>query len=141
MTRQGLPTGQMQEETKELLDEYNEEYCWEYNDMVDFIKEYGETMFLTHYETYHRLVDDYGQELVDEFAEHFDVDSIEHFEESYQGQYESGADFAEQLCQDCGYITRELPSWIEIDWQATWDKALSYDYVELSDGHIFNANY
>ena len=76
MTRQGLPTGQMQEETKELLDEYNEEYCWEYNDMVDFIKEYGETMFLTHYETYHRLVDDYGQELVDEFAEHFDVDSI-----------------------------------------------------------------
>ena len=30
MTRQGLPTGQMQEETKELLDEYNEEYCWEY---------------------------------------------------------------------------------------------------------------
>ena len=141
MTRQGLPTGQMEEETKELLDEYNEEYCWEYNDMVDFIKEYGETMFLTHYETYHRLVDDYGQELVDEFAEHFDVDSIEHFEESYQGQYESGADFAEQLCQDCGYITRELPSWIEIDWQATWDRALSYDYVELSDGHIFNANY
>ena len=42
MTRQGLPTGQMQEETKELLDEYNEEYCWEYNDMVDFIKEYSE---------------------------------------------------------------------------------------------------
>ena len=40
MTRQGLPTGQMQEETKELLDEYNETYCWEYNDMVDFIKEY-----------------------------------------------------------------------------------------------------
>ena len=141
MTRQGLPTGQMQEETRELLDEYNETYCWEYNDMVDFIKEYGETMFLTHYETYHRLVDDYGQELVDEFAEHFDVDSIEHFEESYQGQYESGADFAEQLCQDCGYITRELPSWIEIDWQKTWDNALSYDYVELSDGHIFNANY
>jgi hypothetical protein len=30
MTRQGLPTGQMQEETRELLDEYNETYCWEY---------------------------------------------------------------------------------------------------------------
>ena len=141
MTRQGLPTGQMQEETKELLDEYNEEYCWEYNDMVDFIKEYGETMFLTHYETYHRLVDDYGQELVDEFAEHFDIDSIEHFEESYQGKYENGAEFAEQLCQDCGYITRELPSWIEIDWQKTWDNALSYDYTEIGNGYIFNSNY
>ena len=28
MTRQGLPTGQMEQETQELLDEYNEEYCW-----------------------------------------------------------------------------------------------------------------
>jgi len=141
MTRQGLPTGQMQEETRELLDEYNETYCWEYNDMVDFIKNYGETEFLTYYETYHRLVDDYGQNLVDEFAENFDVDSVDHFEDIYQGQYNSGADFAEQLCKDCGYITGDLPSWIEIDWQKTWDRALSYDYVELSDGHIFNANY
>ena len=27
MTRQGLPTGQMEQETQELLDEYNELYC------------------------------------------------------------------------------------------------------------------
>ena len=143
MTRQGLPTGQMQEETRELLDEYNEEYCWEYNDMVDFIKEYGETMFLTHYETYHRLVEDYGQGLVDEFAEHFDIDSVEHFEESYQGQFDSGAEFAEQIATDCGYIKSyqgDLPSWIEIDWKASWDN-LSYDYTELIGGHIFNNNY
>ena len=141
MTRQGLPTGQMQEETRELLDEYNETYCWEYNDMVDFIKNYGETEFLTYYETYHRLVDDYGQNLVDEFAQEFDVDSVDHFEDMYQGQYNSGADFAEQIATDCGYITRDLPSWIEIDWQKTWDNALSYDYTELIGGHIFNNNY
>ena len=141
MTRQGLPTGQMQEETKELLDEYNETYCWEYNDMVDFIKNYGETEFLTYYETYHRLVDDYGQNLVDEFAQEFDVDSVEHFEDMYQGQYNSGADFAEQIATDCGYITRDLPSWIEIDWQKTWNNTLSYDYTELIGGHIFNNNY
>ena len=142
MTRQGLPTGQMQEETRELLDEYNEEYCWEYNDMVDFIKEYGETMFLTHYETYHRLVEDYGQSLVDEFAEHFDIDSVEHFEESYQGQFDSGAEFAEQIATDCGYIKSyqgDLPSWIEIDWKASWDN-LSYDYTELN-GYIFSNNF
>ena len=140
MTRQGLPTGQMQEETRELLDEYNEEYCWEYNDMVDFIKEYGETMFLTHYETYHKLVDDYGQEVVDEFAEHFDVDSIEHFEESYQGEYNSGAEFAEQLARDCCDIRDEhISSWIEIDWKASWDN-LSYDYTEIN-GYIFSNNF
>ena len=135
------PTGQMQEETQETLDEYNELYNWEYNDMCDFIENYGETEFLTYYETYHRLVDDYGQNLVDEFAQEFDVDSVEHFEEMYQGQYNSGADFAEQIATDCGYITSDLPSWIEIDWQKTWDNALSYDYTELIGGHIFSNNF
>ena len=139
MTR--LPTGQMQEETQQTLDEYNELYNWEYNDMCDFIENYGETEFLTYYETYHRLVDDYGQNLVDEFAQEFDVDSVDHFEDIYQGQYNSGADFAEQIATDCGYITKDLPSWIEIDWQKTWDNALSYDYTELIGGHIFNNNY
>ena len=53
-----LSTGQMQEETQALLDEYNELYNWEYNDMCDFIENYGEDDFITHYETYHRLVED-----------------------------------------------------------------------------------
>ena len=136
-----LSTGQMREETQQLLDEYNELYNWEYNEMCDFIENYGQTEFLTYYETYHRLVDDYGQNLVDEFAQEFDVDSVDHFEDMYQGQYNSGADFAEQIATDCGYITRDLPSWIEIDWQKTWDNALSYDYTELIGGHIFNNNY
>ena len=131
----------MQELTQEKLDDYNTLYCWEYNDMCDFIENHSEEEFVDHYETYNRLCEDYSKDLVDEFIEGYDVSTIENFEDMYQGEYESGADFAEQLCQDCGYITRELPSWIEIDWQATWDRALSYDYVELSDGHIFNANY
>ena len=139
MTR--LPTGQMQEETQQTLDEYNELYNWEYNDMCDFIENHSEEEFIHHYETYNRLVDDYGQNLVDEFIEDYDVSTIENFEDMYQGQYNSGADFAEQIATDCGYITRDLPSWIEIDWQKTWDNALSYDYTELIGGHIFNNNY
>jgi hypothetical protein len=134
----GIPTGQMQEETQELLDEYNELYNWSYNDMCDFIESYGEDDFINNYETYQRLVDDYGQEVVDEFMEDYD---IENFEDMYQGQYESGAEFAEQIATDCGYVTRELPHWIEIDWQKTWDNALSYDYTLIGEGHIFNANY
>ena len=137
-----LSTGQMQEETQALLDEYNELYNWEYNDMCDFIENYGETEFLTYYETYHRLVDDYGQNLVDEFAENFDVDSVDHFEDIYQGQYDSGADFAKEIATDCGYIKSyqgDLPSWIEIDWEKTWDN-LSYDYTEIG-GHIFSNNF
>ena len=137
----GLPTGQMQEETQELLDEYNELYDWEYNEMCEFIENYGETEFQTYYETYHKLCEDYDQRLVDEFAEHYDIDTVEHFEEMYQGQYDSGAEFAEMIASDCGYVSRDMPSWIEIDWQKTWDNALSYDYTELIGGHIFSDSY
>ena len=137
------PTGQMQELTQEKLDDYNTLYCWEYNDMCNFIENHSEEEFIDHYETYNRLVDDYGQNLVDEFIEDFDVSTIENFEDMYQGQYNSGADFAEQIATDCGYIKSyqgDLPSWIEIDWEKTWDN-LSYDYTELIGGHIFNNNY
>ena len=133
----------MQEETQETLDEYNELYDWEYNDMCDFIENHSEEEFVDHYETYNRLCEDYGQNLVDEFIEDFDVSTIENFEDMYQGQYDSGADFAKQIATDCGYIKSyqgDLPSWIEIDWEKTWDN-LSYDYTELLGGHIFNNNY
>ena len=138
MTRQGLPTGQMEQETQELLDEYNESYCWEYNDMVDFIKEYGEKKFRDYYEDYYRAVDDLGEDIVDAFIEVFYIESIGNIEESYQGEM-SGAEFAEQIASDCGYVKDNLPSWIEINWEKTWDN-LTYDYTEI-DGHIFNNNY
>ena len=133
------PTGQMQELTQEKLDDYNTLYDWEYNDMCDFIENHSEEEFIHHYETYNRLVDDYGQNLVDEFIEDFDVSTIENFEDMYQGQYNSGADFAEQLAIDCGMVSTGI-SWVKIDWEASWDN-LSYDYTELIGGHIFNNNY
>ena len=138
MIRQGLPTGQMEQETQELLDEYNELYCWEYNDMVDFIKEYGEKKFRDYYEDYYRAVDDLGEDIVNAFIEVFYIESIGNIEESYQGQM-SGSEFAEQIASDCGYVRGDLPSWIEIDWKESWDN-LSYDYCE-QDGYIFSQNF
>ena len=125
----------LSEETLELLDEvYDVELAHE------FIENHGENYFLTYYETYEKLVEQHGQEVVDEFAEYFDIDSIEHFEESYQGKYDSGAEFAEQLARDCCDIKDEhISSWIEIDWKASWDN-LSYDYTEIN-GYIFSQNF
>ena len=61
----------------------------------------------------------------------------------YQGQHETGANFAEHICEELGYI-RDLPSWVAVDWESTWENALSHDYTEIdcdcSDytyGHIF----
>ena len=130
----------MQELTQEKLDDYNTLYCWEYNDMCDFIENHSEEEFVDHYETYNRLVDDYGQNLVDEFIENYDVSTLENFEDMYQGQYDrGGAEFAEQLAIDCGMVSTGI-SWVEIDWDKSWDN-LSYDYTEIGYGYIFCDNY
>ena len=141
------PTGQMDEQTQKYLDDYNTLFCWDYNEMCRFIENYSEEEFVELYETYHRLCEDYGIELVDKFANYFDIDTIPHFEEMYQGQHETGANFAEHICVELGYIN-DLPSWVAVDWESTWENALSLDYTEIdcdcSDytyGHIFSNNY
>ena len=142
--KMGLPTGQMREETQKTLDEYNELYNWDYNEMCRFIECYGQTWFLTHYETYNRLSDDYSMELVDEFAFTFDVDTIPHFEDMYEGQFETGQDFAFYYVNEVDEETKNIPSWVTIDYQDIWENKLSNDYVEIdcsmsehTYGHIF----
>lgn len=71
------------------------------------------------------------------------LDSADNFDpeeamEAYAGSYTTGAEFAQTLCEEVGYIPKDLPSWIalHIDWQAVWDAELHYDYFE-SNGHYF----
>ena len=72
MTRQGLPTGQMeQKKQRNFLMNIMKLYCWEYNDMVDFIKDYGEKNFRDYYEIIIEQCDDYGEDIVDAFIEVF----------------------------------------------------------------------
>ena len=87
----------MTEETKELLEDVMDEEL-----ALEFIKEHGEEKFGEYYEQYETLVSDYGQGLVDGYIEDYFVDAVEYFEDSYQGEYEGGAEFAEQLTLDCG---------------------------------------
>ena len=127
------------EETKELIDELVADGN-DYDVLEDFIKKYSESQFIDYIEEYLQAVDEYNEEVVESFLEIFDIESIGSLSESYQGQYDSGAEFAQQLAEDCCDVPREMSSWIEIDWKASWDN-LDYDYVECSDGHIFSQNF
>ena len=109
-------------------------------DLVDFVERFGETYFLTYFEEYADMVDDMGNAVVEAFLENFDIDCISSCRDAYMGCYESGAEFAQQIAEDCGDVPRNMPSWIEIDWKASWDN-LDYDYVECSNGHIFSQNF
>ena len=86
------------------------------------------------------MVDDIGNDVVEAFLDNFDIDSVSNCRDAYMGRYENGAEFAQNIAEDCGEVPRNMPSWIEIDWQASWDN-LTYDYVESNDGHIFSQNF
>ena len=140
------PTGQMQEETQELLDNYNNLYNWDYNEMCRFIHNYSEEEFRKHYETYSRLCDDYGTELVENFGLYFDLDAsyFEKFEDMYEGEYGHSTDFAEYYCSEVDETTKNLPDWVEINYENIWDIKLSKEYFEIdcdmseyTYGHIF----
>ena len=125
-------------ETQDLIDELVDDGN-ELEVLEDFIKEYSESQFIDYIEEYLQAVDQYDEDAVAAFLDIFDIESIGSFCDAYQGEYESGAEFAEQLATDCCEVPRDMPSWIEIDWKASWDN-LDYDYSE-SDGHIFNNNF
>lgn len=40
-------------------------------------------------------------------------------------------DYVQDLVQDCGYISKDFPSWIYIDWERT-AKDVAYDYMVVT---------
>ena len=118
---------------KELIEDGHDK-----EEMEEFIKTHGHKDFVLYYEDYTRMVEEYDQETVDSFIEVFDLMDVEHLQDAYHGYYESGAAFAESFVSDC-YGMPDLPYWIAIDWEETWEN-LSYDYTE-SNGYIFSNNW
>lgn len=107
------------EETKDVPDSLDLERDW------DTIQEYLELSGL-------------DRQIVMAYAEATDNFDPEEAMEAYAGSYTTGAEFAQTMSEDLGYIPEDLPSWItlHIDWQAVWDCELCYDYFKF-DGHYF----
>ena len=125
-------------ETVEKIDELLEEN-YALDDMLKFIDEYNENDFTAYYEEYVRCGEIIGYEAVDALASENGLSDIEDCEERYQGHYHNEAEFAEEFYSEL----YEVPSALVIDWQATWDTSLRYDFTCCSDGsnyrpyHIF----
>ena len=129
------------EETQTQIEEFLENtFGWDEDELVAFVERFGEEKFKLYFEEYADMVDDMGIGVVSAFLENFDIADISSCRDAYQGCYESGAEFAQNLAEDCGVVPRGMSSWIEIDWKASWDN-LDYDYVESTDGHIFSQNF
>ena len=61
------------------------------------------------------------REAYEAYLSNWDEGTLEDFEERYEGKYESPEDFAEYLCEECGYF-KNLPQWLQccIDYSAVW---------------------
>ena len=85
-------------------------------------------------EQINELLEDYPADAIRAFIELYGEDDLDRFTDSYQGEM-SGAEFAEQLVTDCYYL--DLPGFVEVDWQETWENLERHDYSE-QDGFIFS---
>ncbi len=85
-------------------------------------------------------MDEDTQKIIMAYYEATNVFSPDEAMEAYAGYYRSGAEFAQELCENVGYIPTDLPTWIasHIDWQAVWDAELHYDYFEQDDHYFRN---
>lgn len=71
-----------------------------------------------------------------------DLEDVERaWEDSYFIPNTTLADYAEELCYDCGYMPSELPGWISyhIDWEGVGRELLIDGYSEINDGVLYVA--
>jgi len=111
--------------TVEKIDELLEDN-YALDDMLEFIDERNENWFVNYYEEYVRCGEAIGYEAVDAFIDEMgSISDIEGLDDRFRGVFESEADFAEDFFNEIG----DIPSALVIDWQATYDSSLRYDFT------------
>ena len=118
-------------ETVELIEELLEDNhglpC-----ILEFIDENDEDTFVAYYESYVEQGEKVGYDVVDAFVEINGFCDVESCEDAFVGIYASGADFAEEYSNDCG---DHIPDHIIVDWDATWERSLIYDFDIVEKGY------
>jgi hypothetical protein len=92
---------------------------------IEFDDEEQEEQFL-------ELCVNYPQKALEIYYEN--IGNFDEFEEAYMGEYDSEAHFTEEMVAN--FSDSQLPSWIVVDYQATWDSSMRFDYWE-EDNYFF----
>lgn len=104
-------------------------------------------------ETYEDIL--FAEEEIQSWVEGFEdelkeVEAIDDLENEVGSEFSYGValirekdfeDYCEELVKDCGYISDDFPSWIEIDWTETADN-MRVDYAEVEfqgDTYLYRA--
>ena len=130
---------ELQELESDLYDiENTEDYASKQNDIDATLEQIAEKKNeLQECEVEYRLHSEELEEL-EALKDEVSNNSYEGFEYGIQLIHEDDIDdYLHELLIDCGYLPKDLPSWIEIDWEATYDN-MKQDYSELElNGNTF----
>ena len=126
--------------SKEVVEKIEElsEYSYELDELIDFVDTYGEDKF-EYVEAYLDAINNIGiddaKEVIDNYVNSNGIEYVEGCDELYQGNYQSVEEFIDEL----ELIDYDIPSWLVIDYEATWESALRFDYdkIESSYGYDF----
>ena len=118
-------------------------------DLIEQREELKQQVLDSHNETFFdQAVDDYEdidfEEVINEWKEDWLdaislIGEIDVLEDAIGDEFEYGVtlieesefeDYVKDLLEDCGYIPKDFPSWIVIDWTETSDN-VEQDYSEL----------
>jgi hypothetical protein len=108
------------------------------DDVLEFIEENGEDDFLTFYDTYIEQGERCGYDVVDSFIKENGIVNVEHCEDAFVGCYSSEAAFVEEYLDEVMEV--EIPCWLVVDFQATWDSSVRFDFTFV-DGYVFRKDF
>tara|TARA_R110000868_G_scaffold94906_1_gene261357 strand:- start:437 stop:838 length:402 start_codon:yes stop_codon:yes gene_type:complete len=124
-------------ETVEKIEELLEDN-YDLDDILEFVDQNSEADLIASYEDYCTAGENIGYDVVDAFVKyHGDMSYVENVEEAFRGVYRDEATFAEEYYED---VYGEVPVGLVIDWEATWNQNLSYDF-DFVDGYVFSSNF
>jgi antirestriction protein len=130
----------LQESTIDHIDARLEEN-FHLDDMLEFIDEHSENDFILYYEDYVEQGEALGYEIVDAFVSENCIGEVASAQDAYVGWYQSESDFAEEYTHE----NEKIPACIVVDWEATWDRNLQYDFDSVNAKkygvHIFRRYY
>jgi hypothetical protein len=105
-------------------------------ELYDYLEEQGIDE-LGYFEQYQELMSNNDEDAVNAFLSLYSVSDLHAFEESYEGHYDDVRDFVENYLENLG---ENIPSWIVVDYEATWNASLRFDYNE-EDGYYFRSSW
>ena len=104
----------------------------------NFIDSHG-VCELEFFQDYQTALDEWSEHTVDAFLENWDISDVEHIGSAFYGHFDSIEEFIDDYMEQIG---NDVPSWIVIDYDRTWDSGLRFDFdFDESNGIMWMSNW